>query len=336
MPPAIDRSLRLPPDQFLPATGIKNGIAIHHTVGGSARSTFNWWLQDDAQVGTAYIIARDGTIHEVFPADAWAWQFGLKWSRARRIAYEQRFVGIELASEGGLIEVDGKLYCFDRVSARCEKSRDEAFDHGEPYRSYRFFDNYEAAQIDSLVQLVDHLCTEFGIPRQRPTKPIAYHGDLLESFSGVIGHAMVRKDKSDPAPVPGFWERLQTDCGIVEIGGAGATTGATAGDAPAGATGGAAGAAGGRLDEAGLEKLFVANMTELNKMHVPAGSMVKGLIMELERGGRSTYIRLHDAVAGGHGVQYDFVQGRRDLVGRVGRALRFARVTDALLEVRGG
>jgi hypothetical protein len=36
MPLTIDRSLRLPANQFMPPAAQKTGICIHHTVGGSA------------------------------------------------------------------------------------------------------------------------------------------------------------------------------------------------------------------------------------------------------------------------------------------------------------
>lgn len=322
----IDRSLRLPAGQFMPPAVPKTGICIHHTVGGSVRSTFDWWLNDGQQVGTAFIIERDGRVHEVFPPEAWAWQFGLKWPAGRKIAFEQRFIGIELASEGGLKECDGKLYCFDRVSPRCEKQRSAALDCGRDYRGYRFFDAYEPAQVDSLVKLVDELLTRFAIPRRRPAKPLDFHGEELEKFNGVIGHAMVRADKSDPIPDEALWRRLADEIGVKGPEGGAATasapTPAPAPPAPA------------RSDE--LDALFTHNMTELNKLKPAAGSLVKCLLMELERDTRATHIRLYDAQPGGHRVKYAFVRGRADLVGRLARALRFARVTDDELEVQGG
>lgn len=87
---------------------------------------------------------------------------------------------------------------------------------------------------------------------------------------------------------------------------------------------------------ADLDALFEHNIQQINLMNVAAGSMVKGLIMELARGTRNTHIRLRDPVARGHEVSYDFVSGDRELVGRIGRALGFARVTDDRLEVRRG
>jgi hypothetical protein len=85
-----------------------------------------------------------------------------------------------------------------------------------------------------------------------------------------------------------------------------------------------------------LDALFEHNIQQINLMNVAAGSMVKGLIMELARGTRNTYIRLRDPVIRGHDVSYEFVSGNRDLVGRIGRALGFARVSDDRLEVRRG
>ena len=88
------------------------------------------------------------------------------------------------------------------------------------------------------------------------------------------------------------------------------------------------------LTQKEIDALFEQNVQEINKMNVSAGSMIKGLIMELERKNRNTYIRLRDAKEDGHTVYYDFVSGKQDLVARIARALGFKTVTDELLEVR--
>jgi len=82
------------------------------------------------------------------------------------------------------------------------------------------------------------------------------------------------------------------------------------------------------------KKLFENNILEINKMYVPAGSMIKNLIMELERNNRNTYIKLHDAVVNGHVVHYDFLEGDTNLVINVANALGFKNATNELLEVR--
>lgn len=318
MPLNVSRALRLPDLEYFPDGGPKTGIALHHTVGGSAASTLNWWLQDRQMIGTAYLIDRDGTIHEVFDPRGWAWQFGLPWSRARRIAFERRFIGIEICSEGGLTESDGRLYCFDRISPRTEISRADAFDCGSDYRGYRWFSRYRPEQMDALCALVDELCTWFGIPRRAPAPFLEHHGESLADFEGIIGHAMVRPDKTDPIPDMAFWERLVRDCRIAAVD-------MTQRDETPASRG---------MTQEEIEALFEHNVREIDRMNIAAGSMVKGLIMELERGTRRTYIRLRDASPGGHTVSFDAVQGDRSLIGRIARALGFASVTDNGLEVR--
>jgi hypothetical protein len=318
---AIDRSLRLPQAEYFPGPEHKSGIALHHTVGGSAASTIGWWREDVTRAGrprltgTAYVVDRDGTVFEAFQPDAWAYQFGLAWPQATRLAFERRFVGIELASEGALIERDGSLYCFDRVSPRTTKPKAEAFDHGRAYRGHRWFDRYEDAQLTAVGLLVDQLCARFGIPRRFPDPPFAYYGDALAGFEGVIGHAMVRRDKSDPAPDPRLWHALVSLASVKPVPVATQTRTGTA-----------------ELTSHDVERLFRDNTTALNVLAPGAGSLVKALLMELER--RRTFVRLHDPTPDGHTIGYTLVRGDRRQVGRLARALGFAAASDDRLEVR--
>jgi hypothetical protein len=319
----IDRGLRFPKSAYFPPAERKSGIAIHHTVGATARSTYDWWTRARTNggrprmVGTAYLIDHDGTVFEVFEPGAWAYQFGLRWLPASRIGFEQRFIGIELASEGPLLEVNGALYCFDRVSPRTKKRREEAFDFGRLYRGYRWFDRYENAQLEALGGLVNELCERFEIPRRFPDPPFDYYGDELIPFEGVIGHANVRRDKSDPAPMMTLWNTLQNHAGV-------RPTPITTLVLPGTPT----------LSRRQLETLFAENVRTLDQMDVAGASLVKALLIELER--RDTHIRLENPAPGGHRVEYQFVKGVRRLIGQVARALGFKTVTDDLLEVHGG
>jgi hypothetical protein len=81
------------------------------------------------------------------------------------------------------------------------------------------------------------------------------------------------------------------------------------------------------------ESLFSDNVKELNKMSTAAGSMIKGLIIELERDNRNTFIRLRDAEPGGHSVYFDFVQGDATLVPRIANALGLTLLANGKIEV---
>ena len=125
---------------------------------------------------------------------------------------------------------------------------------------------------------------------------------------------MVRLDKSDPAPVGAFWDRLIAECSLRPV------------LIPV------SGRAGERhLSETQAEALFKSNITQLSRLSTGAGSLVKGLIMELERCG--TFIRLSGAQRGGHEVKYELLSGSRALVKRIATALGFERVTDTKLLV---
>ena len=137
------------------------------------------------------------------------------------------------------------------------------------------------------------LCTRFAIPRVYPAQPFRYYGDALRAFEGVIGHANVR-----PVPV-----------------------------APSPQANGAATP----LTPAEQRALFEGNAGRLDRLDVAAGSLVKSLLMALER--RDVLLRLHDPAPGGHTVGYSVVQGDAGSVRPLARVLGFKRVTDERLEV---
>ena len=88
------------------------------------------------------------------------------------------------------------------------------------------------------------------------------------------------------------------------------------------------------MTTADLAALSEHNALQINAMNVAAGSVVKALIMELGRGNNKAYIRLQNPVPRGHAVDYEFVEGDRGEIAKVGRALGFKLVTDSRLEVR--
>jgi N-acetyl-anhydromuramyl-L-alanine amidase AmpD len=185
-------------------------IILHHTVGGSAKSTFDYWRTDPEHIGTAYIVERDGTIYEVFPPECWAYHLGLKIGPMGVV--DKRSIGIEIASEGALLNDarEGKYYAFGRMTEQTAFTG-AVFDNKTVWRDYRYFAQYAPAAIASVCQLVDKLLTQFSIPRQTP--PNRSECDLAgyRNFKGVLTHCQVRSDKTDVHP--GFpWEQLTASC----------------------------------------------------------------------------------------------------------------------------
>src|SRR5882724_6857752 len=161
----ISASLRLPPDSYFPEKPTKDLVILHHTVGGSAESTFEYWRTDEQHIGTAYIVDRDGTVYEVFPPECWAYHLGLKTTRE----VDKRSIGIEIASEGALLERDGNFYAFGRLTEGTRYSG-PVFDIADSatspsgiqavttpmlWRDYRYFAQYTPAALASVFALVD-------------------------------------------------------------------------------------------------------------------------------------------------------------------------------------
>jgi len=200
----FDTSLMLPDSQYYKEQTKKDLIVMHHTVGGTAKSTVEYWLSTPDHIATAFVIERDGTVYQMFDPMYWAHHVGAK--DPRNLALNKRSIGIELASEGGLTKVNDKLYCYGIVSQRTE-FKQPFVDLGCVWRGYQYFDAYSDEQIESTIVLINFLCTEFNIPKTVfSTTPYDYKTSNLD-LSGICGHSHLRADKSDVHPLfP--WDKL--------------------------------------------------------------------------------------------------------------------------------
>jgi len=185
----------------------KNLITLHHTVGGSAKSTFNSWNQDNSRVATPYIIDRAGAIYELFDPGLWAGHHGIKHNINR---LDKRSIGIELCNWGPLYKKSGLIF-----NTYNHTYHGDVYDCGDVYRHSRYYEPYSEAQINSLVNLVNHLFKQFPtIPRDTPESKKT-NVKRFKRYRGIIGHFHVRKDKSDVHP--GFpWKTLVKECGLRE------------------------------------------------------------------------------------------------------------------------
>lgn len=201
--PWIDRQkYRLQSGQYLKTAKPKSLVALHHTAGGSAGSTFKWWNEGDPRrIGTAFLVARDGTIFEIFDPKFWAWHLGVKDDQI-----EKRSIGIEICNWGQLTEKGGHLHTW---SGRNLGNIETLVHAGTvahfptPWRGGEYYEAYSQDQIDAVCGLVPWLCEKYQIPNDLPEKRHLTgpaNVPKFYTFRGVLHHAMLRKDKSDITP----------------------------------------------------------------------------------------------------------------------------------------
>jgi hypothetical protein len=137
----------------------------------------------------------------------------------------QASIGIEIASEGALLERGEKFYAFGRLT-ECTQYSGPVYDvcdqnslsslttvseSAKLWRDYRYFAQYTPAALASVLALVDDLLTRFSIPRETPSNHVDFNLPAYTNYKGVLTHCQLRSDKSDVHP--GFaWEQLIATC----------------------------------------------------------------------------------------------------------------------------
>lgn len=187
-----------PENQYYKRAEAKTQVVLHHTVSGKGlEGDLNWWLSTPQRIATAFIIGRDGTIHQNFSSKYWAHHLGVKSKvfeahdiplKGNNVWLNIKSIGIELDSWGGLKEGD-----LQKVDGFVEH-------YPNKYRGYEYFETYTPKQVSSLRELLVYLCDKYNIP-------VGYNDDMwdvsknaLEGTPGIWSHTSFRKDKSDCHP----------------------------------------------------------------------------------------------------------------------------------------
>jgi len=202
---AINRSLALPPKDYVAVATPKDLIVLHFTAGLTARSAYETWRNDPRRIATAYIVDSDGTVFEMFDPRYWASHLGIKGGPV----HDKRSIGIEIANVGPLTPSadrsaltwwTGKTFCsLDATTDYCRQR----------YRGFEYYAAFPPAQVASVAALVRYLTERFAIPLRLPPADKRHEFDeaFFTSFRGIATHANFRKDKFDIGPA--FeWEAL--------------------------------------------------------------------------------------------------------------------------------
>jgi len=197
----------------------KDQIVLHHTVSAvGVDGDLAWWRQTVDRIATCIIVAHDGTPYQCFSSRHWAHHLGIKQRilkdhgfadyRARNVRLNQRSVGVEIDSAGGLTWHDGRwVSAFGRV---IPKERVQEYPNG--FRGFNGFEKYTDEQIKTVEELLAYWRDGRydNIPFNYSDDIWDVHKDALAGKPGVYTHVSFRPDKSDCHPQPELVEMLKS------------------------------------------------------------------------------------------------------------------------------
>ncbi len=216
--PKLDTSkivqVRLKETQYYQEEFPKKQIVLHHTVSnGNAKNVMAGWNKTPAKVGTAFIIDREGVIHQCFSSRHWAHHLGTKAKNKKSGSFDnlkvisntqlnQESIGIELCAWGSLKRSSIK----SGIKAKFTSSTgtivpsDEVVELEKPFRGSRYYQKYTDKQLKSLQILVNYLCETYKIPKTYNPEMWEYSRLAMNGSPGIWSHVSFRKDKSDCFP----------------------------------------------------------------------------------------------------------------------------------------
>ena len=201
--PPIDRRLRLARGQYFQEQVKKDLIVLHFTAGTTAAGAFQSWQSTAVEVGTAYILDRDGTIYETFPGEYWAYHLGIEGAESAWHRHDKRSIGIEIVNPGGLKRRADTLFWWPQnySTAWCPIHESGKF-HESNYRGIDYWATFTMQQYVALPFLVRWLQKVHGIPGHLLAEDRRGGMDwgFFRDFQGVASHANFRADKTDIGP----------------------------------------------------------------------------------------------------------------------------------------
>lgn len=203
--PKLDTSkivqTRLKETQYYQEEFPKKQIVIHHTVSnGNAKNVVAWWGKTPARIGVAFVIDREGIIHQCFSSKHWAHHLGIKGAKNKQL--NQQSIGIELCAWGSLKRSDLK----SRIVAQFTSStgtiipNNEVIELEKPFRGSMYYQKYTDKQLKTLQILLNYLCETYNIPNTYNADMWDYSRSAINGSPGIFTHVSYRKDKSDCFP----------------------------------------------------------------------------------------------------------------------------------------
>ena len=193
--------VRLKDTQYYQEEFPKKQIVIHHTVSnGNAKNVVAWWGKTPARIGVAFVIDREGIIHQCFSSKHWAHHLGIKGAKNKQL--NQQSIGIELCAWGSLKRSDIKSEIVAQFTSSTGTiiPTNEVIEFEKPFRGSKYYQKYTDKQLKTLQILLNYLCKTYHIPNTYNSDLWDYSRSAINGSPGIWTHVSYRKDKSDCFP----------------------------------------------------------------------------------------------------------------------------------------
>ena len=169
----------------------KRAIVLHGTFSGNAKGTIDWFSGGGQKgVSTHYIIGQDGKIYKLFNEDYFAYHCGKDFRKL-----SQQSIGIQIVNWLFLQKKDdNKYYTWTNKTLNGENVFESKL-----WRGYKYWQKLNKQQLESISNLVKHLCKQNKINVNNIAITKQDMGDV-NSFNGVCFHSTFHPTKYDFVP----------------------------------------------------------------------------------------------------------------------------------------
>lgn len=186
----------------------KQRIVLHYTA-GYLKGDIDTLTKTDNHVSVPFVIARDGTIYNLWSSKYWSYHLG-SGAQGGNTEMSQSSIGIELSNIGYLNKNGSNLVSpYSSTDVYCSETETAFYKKVPAYREKEYFATLTEQQGQSLAKLLRYLTAMYNIPRQFIEGAQRY--DVLstvDTFRGITSHVNYRPSgKWDLGPA--FeWDKL--------------------------------------------------------------------------------------------------------------------------------
>ena len=184
----------------------KKKVVLHFTVGHLKGDILSLTSEKRGHVSTSFVVARDGTVYQLFSSSAWSYHLGRN-AEGGNADQSKISIGIEISNYGPLIKKGNELHTVyskdDRDDVYCTLDDTEQYiELPEKFRGYQYYTAFTNEQYHTIIILLRYLTNAYKIPRKFVDEDNRFKtsSSYSANFEGITSHVNFRRDKVDIGP----------------------------------------------------------------------------------------------------------------------------------------